>query len=785
MEADQKYFPLPGIFTRQSFSPLYCIGKTHMKITYYPRYFIRRFSVKGKDGFYSAGYKCLYPECTRHGMTPWQHYVIDGFRKGYDDGNHPPADVFFPEGYAFEYPDVSASGEDAWHHYAENGSAEGRDDGLHPDAGMFFPEGYLEMYPDAAGSGLDPWHHYVLVGTKEGRDCGLHPKEDMFFAEGYAAMYPDIAEAGLDPWHHYVLAGKKEGRDNGLHPGEELFFADGYLEMYPDVAKAGQDPWRHYLLAGKKEGHDNGEHPGEDIFSAEGYLKKYPDVKEAHLDPWHHYVTSGKKEGRGTGKSKVIDWPSAQHLFSRNVLVIADTSMQQHALFRADQKKAALEKHGYKVSVISIADRTACMSLLQSCSAAVFYHVSYADQAVEYYKEARRLGVRIIYDSDDLLFSEEAVSAMAENSSLSAEQKALVSEKAKSYREAMLQADENWFSTKALCDLADREYGIKGIFVPDCIPEELSRTAAEFPGERRENRTIKILCACAFPHARVPAQVHDALETVLAGKEHVQLVLLGDAEFDCSKQEIKRKIRKIGMTEPEDYYYPVSQCDIAVLPTESDVFSRAGSCIKYIEASVYSIPAVCSDAYELPSAARNGVNCFIARNRDEWINALQLLIDDRERRIAVGKAARDTVLQLYSPKMPGEQLASLLEPYSAENGRKESVLIANVLYGVSSFGGATVVAERLAEEIQANSDYEVNVFSAYTDLHEDEDAVKRYSWNGVQVWAVNVYDVGLGYSNKGLAKFFAEVLGIVRPGLVHFHCIQTLGMEMCEECIET
>ena len=159
MEADQRYVPLPGIFPRQSFSPLYCIGKTHMKITYYPRYFIRRFSVKGKDSFYSAGYKCLYPECARHGMTPWQHYVIEGQRKGYDDGNHPPAAVFFPEGYEFEYPDVSASGEDAWHHYAEKGSAEGRDDGLHPDAGMFFPEGYLEMYPDAAGSGLDPWHH--------------------------------------------------------------------------------------------------------------------------------------------------------------------------------------------------------------------------------------------------------------------------------------------------------------------------------------------------------------------------------------------------------------------------------------------------------------------------------------------------------------------------------------------------------------------------------------------------------------------------------------------------
>ena len=72
-------------------------------------------------------------------MTPWQHYVLDGQRKGYDNGNHPPASVFFPEGYELEYPDVRASGEDAWHHYAENGIAEGRDNGLHPDANLFFP----------------------------------------------------------------------------------------------------------------------------------------------------------------------------------------------------------------------------------------------------------------------------------------------------------------------------------------------------------------------------------------------------------------------------------------------------------------------------------------------------------------------------------------------------------------------------------------------------------------------------------------------------------------------
>jgi len=225
-----------------------------MEITVYPKYLVRRLLAKGNKSFFSAGYALLYPQYNRHGMTPWQHYVVDGRRNGYDDGNHPPLDIFFPEGYLAMYPDVAALGEDPWHHYVLTGKKEGRDNGLHPDENTFFSEGYLEMYPDVAAAGIDPWRHYVQSGKKEGRDSGLHPDENTFFSEGYLEMYPDVSETGTDPWHHYVLTGKKEGRDNGLHPDGHLFSADDYLWRYPDVAIANLNPWRHYLLAGRQEG---------------------------------------------------------------------------------------------------------------------------------------------------------------------------------------------------------------------------------------------------------------------------------------------------------------------------------------------------------------------------------------------------------------------------------------------------------------------------------------------------------------------------------------------------
>lgn len=262
-----------------------------MKITFYPRYFIRSLSASAdRHSFFSAGYRLLYPEYHRHGMTPWQHYVIDGFRKGYGNGLNPPDSVFFPDGYLLEYPDVAESGEDPWRHYAGRGHDEGRDNGLHPGEDLFFAGGYLAMYPDVAESGMDPWRHYVMTGRAEGRDNGLHPADDVFFAAGYLAMYPDVAESGMDPWHHYVLFGKAEGRDNGLHPGKEVFFEAGYRAMYPDVGKSRVDPWHHYVLFGRNEGRDSGHHPGDAEFFAAGYL-------------------AGLYGNSGSGKTKVREYP--------------------------------------------------------------------------------------------------------------------------------------------------------------------------------------------------------------------------------------------------------------------------------------------------------------------------------------------------------------------------------------------------------------------------------------------------------------------------------------------
>ena len=231
-----------------------------MEIGLYPKYLLRSLFVHGKHDFFTAGYKLLYPEYSKHGMTPWQHYVIDGRRKGFDNGNH-------------------------------------------PSESFFFREGYLEMYPDVSETKMDPWQHYVLKGKAEGRDNGLHPDAKLFFPEGYLMMYPDVADANLDPWRHYVLRGKKEGRDNGLHPTKEIFSPDDYLKTHPDVAEAGLDPWRHYAEYGRRRRNSGEKINGRRVSSFEDYTSWIFNV---HENKSNFVQNDGRSYSRKEGDPKIF-----------------------------------------------------------------------------------------------------------------------------------------------------------------------------------------------------------------------------------------------------------------------------------------------------------------------------------------------------------------------------------------------------------------------------------------------------------------------------------------------
>lgn len=106
------------------------------------------------------------------------------------------------------------------------------------------------------------------------------------------------------------------------------------------------------------------------------------------------------------------------------------------------------------------------------------------------------------------------------------------------------------------------------------------------------------------------------------------------------------------------------------------------------------------------------------------------------------------------------------------------VLVVNVHYAPESFGGATIVAERTAAQLAA-AGHDVAILTGST--HIAPGSLYRYDADGLPVLALGrrvPLDPDEGYHQPDLAASFQMVLDTVQPDVVHFHAMQSLGVEM-------
>ena len=101
--------------------------------------------------------------------------------------------------------------------------------------------------------------------------------------------------------------------------------------------------------------------------------------------------------------------------------------------------------------------------------------------------------------------------------------------------------------------------------------------------------------------------------------------------------------------------------DIALAPLEmNNVFCRAKSEIKFVEAGALGLPVVASNIDPYRDSMSEGRNGFLASDEKGWTQALTALIQDSQLRTELGEAARQTVMRSYSPRARTIDLSNLL-----------------------------------------------------------------------------------------------------------------------------
>lgn len=110
----------------------------------------------------------------------------------------------------------------------------------------------------------------------------------------------------------------------------------------------------------------------------------------------------------------------------------------------------------------------------------------------------------------------------------------------------------------------------------------------------------------------------------------------------------------------------LADADIGIMPLKDGLWEKGKCAYKIIQYMALGIPAVASPVGANNVVIENGVNGFLAGSAEEWKEALQRLLVDKQLRLRMGEAAKENVVNNYSIQRNQSYIEGLLNGLSQE-----------------------------------------------------------------------------------------------------------------------
>ena len=100
--------------------------------------------------------------------------------------------------------------------------------------------------------------------------------------------------------------------------------------------------------------------------------------------------------------------------------------------------------------------------------------------------------------------------------------------------------------------------------------------------------------------------------------------------------------------------------DIGIYPLEQNDWVLGKSGLKVIQYMAFGLPTVSTNIGTTPRIITHMDNGLLVKTDEEWVNSLELLINDEALRKKLGVAARESVLKNYSKNVIKKEYLSIL-----------------------------------------------------------------------------------------------------------------------------
>jgi len=138
--------------------------------------------------------------------------------------------------------------------------------------------------------------------------------------------------------------------------------------------------------------------------------------------------------------------------------------------------------------------------------------------------------------------------------------------------------------------------------------------------------------------------------------EDLKLKIICDTFFECDNITVEKKLWS-GQEEVAD----IQSLDIGLMPLMDDPWSHGKCGLKILQCLAAGVPVVCSPAGINREIVEDGVHGFWANTKGEWIEKLEILINDPDLRKRMGMAGRKRVIEHYSLKANAPRVLKIFQ----------------------------------------------------------------------------------------------------------------------------
>ena len=178
---------------------------------------------------------------------------------------------------------------------------------------------------------------------------------------------------------------------------------------------------------------------------------------------------------------------------------------------------------------------------------------------------------------------------------------------------------------------------------------------------------VRILWAGGGSHISDFKTVSKPLEYILKKYPKTMLTIIGQMpehlmEVVRCNPGFEHRIEFQSMMRIESYiqFMKMIRADIGIAPLEINSFSDTKSNLKWIEMSAFGIPVVASRSPVYVENQREGETILLANSPQEWVDHLEFLIKNVDKRLSIVKSARESIRDKYDVCKNVNRLADFL-----------------------------------------------------------------------------------------------------------------------------